>query len=82
MPARATPASLNATPAVDADIGERAVARVAVQAVRLRVVRDEQIHPAVAVVVEHRDAEPFRRADRTARRARVTSSNVPSPRLR
>ena len=37
--------------------GERAVAVVAVQLVGLRIVGDEQIRPAVAVVIEHRDAQ-------------------------
>ena len=41
----------------DADVGERAVLLVLVEAVRLRVVGHEQIEPAVAVVIEQRDAE-------------------------
>src|SRR5439155_22031448 len=60
---------------------ERAVPLVAVQPVRLGVVRDEQVHPAVAVVVEHRHAEAF--DDVSNRPASfVTFLNVPSPRLR
>ena len=44
----------------DADVGERAVLLVLVEAVRLRVVGDEQVEPAVAVVIEQRDAERLR----------------------
>ncbi len=40
-----------------ADVPERAVARVAIEAVRLPVVGDEQIDPPVIVVVEQRHAE-------------------------
>ena len=44
----------------DADVGERAVLLVLVEPVRLRVVGDEQVEPAVAVVIEQRDAERLR----------------------
>ena len=43
------------------DILESAVAKVPIQLVRLRVVRDEQIDPSVVVEVEHRNAESLRR---------------------
>ena len=43
------------------DILERSVALIAIELVRLRIVRDEKIRPAVAIVIEHRDAERFRR---------------------
>ena len=39
---------------------ERAVAQIPIQLVRLRVVGDEEIGPAVLVVVDHRHAERFR----------------------
>ena len=45
----------------DRPILERAVALVAVQAVRLGVVGDEDIDPPVAVEVEHGDAQSLRR---------------------
>ena len=41
--------------------GERAVAVVAIELVRLRVVGNEQVGPAVGIHVEHRHAERFRR---------------------
>ena len=44
----------------DGDVGEGAVLLVLVEAVRLRVVGDEQVEPAVAVVIEERDAERLR----------------------
>src|SRR4029077_3646738 len=42
-------------------VREGPVPLVAIEPVRLRVVRHEQVHPAVAVEIEHRDAESFRR---------------------
>ena len=44
----------------DGDVGEGAVLLVLVEPVRLGVVGDEQIEPAVAVVIEQRDAERLR----------------------
>ena len=65
----------------DADVHERSVAAIAVEPVGLRVVGDEDVEPAVGVVVEQRDAE--RLGGRVAEPgALVTSSNVPLPRLR
>ena len=61
MPARATPGFAECDAGADGDVLERAVAVVAVQPVRLGVVGDEQVHPAVAVEVEHRHAESLRR---------------------
>src|SRR5207245_7261856 len=43
----------------DRDILELAVSQIAVELVGLRVVGDEQIRPAVLVVVEHRHAQRF-----------------------
>ena len=57
-------------PGFDGDVLERAVAQVAIELVRLRVVGDEQIGPAVLVVVEHRDAERFRAGVEDAARRR------------
>ena len=50
-----------------AHVRERAVAVVLIQPVRLRVVGDEQVHVAVVVVVDQRDAERSWSSDRTAR---------------
>ena len=59
-------------PGFDGDVLERAVAQVAIELVRLRVVGDEQIGPAVLVVVEHRDAQRLRaRVEDAARRRDV-----------
>ena len=69
MPARALPSALNAS-RVDGDLLERAVSQVAIQLVGLGVVRDEQIRPAVLVVVQHRDAERFRAGIEDAARRR------------
>ena len=60
MPARALPSSLSATPASSATSLKRAVAQVAIELVGLRVVGDEEVGPAVLVVVEQRDAERLR----------------------
>ena len=57
MAPRATPSSPKATPAAIAFLGERAVPVVAIELVGLGVVGDEEVGPAVAVVVEHGDAE-------------------------
>ena len=62
IPARALPSLLKASPASTADVLECSVALVAVELVGLRVVGDEQIGPAVAVIVEQRDAERLRTA--------------------
>ena len=61
MPARALPSSLKATPGAHRDVFERAVALVAVELVGLRVVGDQQIRPAIAIVIEHGDAQRFGR---------------------
>ena len=45
----------------DALLRERAVAVVSIQLVRLRIVRDEDVGPAVAVVVQHGDAQRLAR---------------------
>ena len=42
-------------------LGERAVAVVSIELVRLRVVGDEEVGPAVAVVVDHGDAQRLAR---------------------
>ncbi len=44
------------------DIFERAVALIAVELIRLRVVGDQQVRPAVVIVIEHRHAQRFRGA--------------------
>ena len=62
MPARALPSSLNATPARNRDVFEGSVAQIAVQFVRLRVVGDQEVRPAVAIVVQQGHAQRFRRA--------------------
>ena len=56
IPPRALPSSLNATPARTATSSKRPSLQVAIQLVRLRVVGDQQIGPAVPVIVEHGDA--------------------------
>src|SRR5262249_36783415 len=45
---------------VERDVAETPVTKVAIQLVRLRVVGDEQVGPAVAVVVDRDDAERLR----------------------
>ena len=52
----------------DADVLEAAVPPVAEQLIRLGVVGDEQVHPAVGVGVEHRNTEPLGRRRRHTRR--------------
>ena len=42
---------------LDGDILERAIALIAVELVRLRIVRNEEIGPAILIVVEHRHAQ-------------------------
>ena len=51
----------------DRFVHERALAGVAVQPVRLRVVGDEHVEPAVIVVVEQADAKALARRDRAGR---------------
>ena len=64
-------------PGFDGDILELAVAQVAIELVGLRVVGDEQIRPAVLVVVEHRHAQRFRAAvEDAARRGDVLERAV------
>ena len=64
-------------PRFDGDVLERAVAQVAIELVRLRVVGDEQIRPAVDVVVDHRHAERLRaRVEDAARRGDVFEGAV------
>ena len=62
MPARALPSSLKATPARTRDVFEGAVAQVAIELVGLRVVGDQQVGPAVAIVIQQGHAQRFRRA--------------------
>ena len=59
MAPRATPSSPKATPADKPFFLKRAVSQVAIQLVGLGVVGDEQIGPAVAIIVEDGDAERF-----------------------
>ena len=47
-------------PGFEADVPESSVPQVAIQLVRLRVVGDEEIGPAVLIDVEHGDAERLR----------------------
>ena len=62
---------------LDADLLEGAVALVAIELVGLRVVGDDQIRPAVLIVVEHRHAERFRaRVEDAARRGDVLERPV------
>ena len=81
MPARAFPSVLNATPGVDADLFECAVAQVAVQFVRLGVVGHEEIEPAVPSMSSIATPSDFELVSNIPLVA-VTSSKVPSPRLR
>ena len=41
-------------------VGESSIAFIAVELIRLSVVGDEQVHPAIAVEVQQRHAERFR----------------------
>ena len=60
MPARAFPCSLKAIPVLNPISSKRTVLQVAVQLVRLRVIRNDEIRPSVAVVIDHCDTERFR----------------------
>ena len=59
---------------------KRAVVLVEVEFVRLRVVGDQDVGPAVGVVVENRDTEALRGVVVESAFA-VASSNLPPPRL-
>ena len=67
MPARALAGLVERHARRHGDVLERAVVPVLVEAVGLRVVGDEHVEPAVAVVVEQRDAEPLRPPRRSSR---------------
>ena len=43
----------------DSFFSKRSIAVISIQLVRLRVVREKQIGPAVVVVIEHRNAQRF-----------------------
>src|SRR5579859_4871030 len=63
---------------------KRSVAIVAIELVGLRIVRKQEIRPAVAIVIEHRDAERFRSRIAQARYFRDVFENavaavVPEP---
>ena len=55
---------------LDRDVLERAVPLVAIELVRLRVVRHEEIGPAVLIVIQHRHAERLRAGVEDAARRR------------
>ncbi len=57
IPARAVPASLNATPAATPSSVKVPLPLFLIELVWFGVVGDEEIHPAIVVVVEQRDAE-------------------------
>ena len=64
-------------PGLQTELGEGAVAVVAIQLVRLRVVGDEHVRPRVEVVVEQRDAERLRgRVEQTRLRRHVLERAV------
>src|SRR5262249_10992001 len=65
---------------VNCHVLESAIMLVAIELVRLRVVRNQQIGPTIGFVVEHRDPSDFELLSKIPLFA-VTSSNVPSPRL-
>ena len=59
-------------PRLDRHILEFSVSQIPVQLVRLRIVRHQQIRPAVVVVIEHRHAQRFRAAvENSARRRHI-----------
>ena len=64
-------------PGLDGDVLERAVSQIAIELVRLRVVGDEQIRPAVLIGVDHRHAERLRAGvEHAARRRHVLEGAV------
>ena len=78
---RGRPVAIAAQARLARHVLEPPIALVAIECVRMPA-RDEQVGPAVVVVVADRDSVAVTPRKRGDARASVTSSNVPSPRLR